>query len=308
MTPGAVIHDERFGAYLAIVAGVLAAAGAVLAVLRFALRRDVGAVWATYRSWLVIVPVIVLAVVLGSGGVVALFALLAAAGFGEFARASGLARDRWMCGAVCVAIAATAASVLFQRFEWFMAMPALAVAMLVLLPIARNEFEGQLRAIALAAFAFVYLGWMLMHAAWLGQRPQTLGHLFFLLLAVELNDVAAFTLGKLAGRHPLRGAISPKKTWEGAAGALAVSMLLPWAMRPISFPQFGPKQLVLTGLIVGVGGQLGDLSLSVIKRDLAVKDMGGTIPGHGGVLDRIDSLLYTSPLFVHMVNHYFHYW
>src|SRR5207248_11725992 len=64
-------------------------------------------------------------------------------------------------------------------------------------------------------------------------------------------------------------------------------------------------QLILTGLIVGIGGQLGDLSISVIKRDIGIKDMGATIPGHGGILDRIDSVIYVSPLFLHMVR-YFH--
>ena len=76
-------------------------------------------------------------------------------------------------------------------------------------------------------------------------------------VAVELNDVAAFTCGKLFGRHPLRSNISPKKTWEGASGALAVSLLLPWALR-FTFPHFQPRELLLAGLIVGIGGQLGE--------------------------------------------------
>src|SRR5205823_9525940 len=105
-------------------------------------------------------------------------------------------------------------------------------------------------------------------------------------------------------KHPLRSNISPKKTWEGALGALAVAMTLPWALR-FSFPQFGALQLVLAGLIVGVGGQLGDLTISVIKRDIGIKDMGAGIPGHGGILDRVDSLIYVAPLFFHM-THYFH--
>jgi phosphatidate cytidylyltransferase len=101
--------------------------------------------------------------------------------------------------------------------------------------------------------------------------------------------------------------ISPNKTWEGSLGALTVSMVLPWIMR-FSFPEFGPLQMVLTGLIVGIGGQLGDLSISVIKRDIGIKDMGAAIPGHGGVLDRIDSLIYTAPLFLHMTNYFYKMW
>ena len=102
----------------------------------------------------------------------------------------------------------------------------------------------------------------------------------------------------------MRSEISPNKTWEGAIGAFAVGMILPWVLR-FSFPFFGPRELVLAGLIVGIGGQLGDLSISVIKRDIGTKDMAATIPGHGGIFDRIDSLIYAAPLFMHMAGYYF---
>jgi phosphatidate cytidylyltransferase len=99
----------------------------------------------------------------------------------------------------------------------------------------------------------------------------------------------------------MRSNISPKKTWEGSLGGLAVSLALPWLLR-FSFPHFHWPELVLTGLIVGIGGQLGDLVVSLIKRESGVKDMGAILPGHGGILDRIDSLILVAPLFVHMVR------
>jgi len=157
---------------------------------------------------------------------------------------------------------------------------------------------------SLAIVGFVYIGWMFGHLGFLANTNNAYGFICYIVFATELNDVAAFTFGRLFGRHPLRSKISPSKTWEGALGALAVSMLLPWLFC-FSFPFFGAWQLVLTGLIVGIGGQLGDLSISVIKRDIGTKDMGGTIPGHGGILDRIDSLIYVAPLFMHMANYYY---
>jgi phosphatidate cytidylyltransferase len=90
--------------------------------------------------------------------------------------------------------------------------------------------------------------------------------------------------------------VSPHKTWEGSLGALAFSLLLPWLLR-FSFPFFGTRQLILTGLAIGVGGQLGDLTFSALKRMLGIKDWSCAIPGHGGILDRIDSLVFTAPLF-----------
>jgi phosphatidate cytidylyltransferase len=174
----------------------------------------------------------------------------------------------------------------------------------------RNRTQSQLQAMALALFGFICIGWMFLHVLFLADRIETLSYLLFLVTAVELSDVAAFTCGKIfgaRGRHPLRSKISPGKTWEGAIGGLAVAMALPWIMR-FSLPRFGPLQLILTGLIVGVGGQLGDLAVSVIKRDLGQKDMGTAIPGHGGILDRIDSLSFAAPLFVHMINTFYHYW
>ena len=163
------------------------------------------------------------------------------------------------------------------------------------IPVLRNRvaagYDSELWRMSLGMVAFVLLGWMFGHLAFLANGPNAYGYLCFVIFATEVNDVAAFTFGKMFGRHPLRSEISPRKTWEGALGGLAVALALPWLLR-FSFPFFGTWQLILAGLIVGVGGPLGDLSLSVIKRDLGAKDWGASIPGHGGVLDRIDSLIF----------------
>jgi len=189
-------------------------------------------------------------------------------------------------------------------YGFFVAVPVFAIALILFIPILRNRARGELQRMSLAIVGFVYIGWMFGHLGFLANARNAYGFLCYIIFATELNDVAAFTFGKLFGRHPLRSQISPNKTWEGALGAITLSMVLPWLLR-FSFPFFGPWQLILTGLIVGIGGQLGDLSISVIKRDIGTKDMGATIPGHGGILDRIDSLIYVAPLFMHMAGYYY---
>jgi phosphatidate cytidylyltransferase len=295
-----------------VVLGLLLVGGVLIATLRWGLHRNVSHAWQSYTSWLVMIPLVVVGIFAGRVPWIVLVTFLAVFAFKEYARATGLYRDRLMSGVVYVGIVATGVVSAMEDPTWhlpgwygmFAVLPAFVTTIILLIPILRNRVEGQLQTIALAILGYVYIGWMFGHLAFLANATNAYGYLLYLIFAVEVNDVAAYVFGKLFGRHLLRSRISPKKTWEGSLGALAVSMALPWALR-FSFPEFAPRELILAGLIVGVTGQLGDLSMSVIKRDLGIKDMGVLIRGHGGILDRIDSLIYATPLFFHMAG-YFH--
>ncbi|HTR41307.1 MAG TPA: phosphatidate cytidylyltransferase [Pseudomonadales bacterium] len=314
MSPQAALQSEIFRAYFFIVTGLLVFAGVVLSLLKWGLKKKVDSIWATYKSWLVMAPVALGFIFAGRVPAIIFFCLLAGLGFKEFARATGLYKDWWMTGAVYLGIVAVGITSLVHQpqgeeagqgwYGLFIVLPVYVVALILLIPIVRNQVSGQLQKMSLAIVGFIYLGWMFGHLAFMANANNAYGYLMYLLFATELNDVAAFTFGKLFGKHPFRSNISPKKTWEGALGAFAVSMALPWILR-FSFPYFGTTQLLLAGVIVGVGGQFGDLAISVIKRDIGIKDMGAGIPGHGGILDRIDSLVYTAPLFFHMAGFFY---
>jgi phosphatidate cytidylyltransferase len=313
MSPHEALHHPVFRAYVWIILSSLAVGGIILGVVQAITKKSLGSIWSTYRSWLVLAPVGMGVVFAGRIPTIVGITLLALFGFKEFARASGLYRDWWMTGTVYAGISSVGIASLISHprgeevgtgwYGLFMALPAFAIALILLVPIVRNRARGELQRISLGIVGFVYIGWMFGHLGFLANAVNAYGYLIYVIFATELNDVAAFTFGRLFGRHPLRSEISPGKTWEGAVGALCVSMVLPWLLR-FSFPQFGTWQLILTGLIVGIGGQLGDLSISVIKRDIGTKDMGTLIPGHGGILDRIDSLIYVAPLFMHMAGYY----
>lgn len=119
---------------------------------------------------------------------------------------------------------------------------------------------------------------------------------FFLLSVVFASDTGAFYLGRVFGKHRLHPRVSPGKTWEGAAGGLLASLLvaLLWG-RLSTLYSLGPYILALT-ILLSAASQIGDLAESMLKRSHSVKDSGGILPGHGGILDRIDGLLFSIPV------------
>ena len=302
------MSNPVFARYLAIVAGLLLSAGIVLGLLRLA-GKDVGSPLSTYRGWLVMIPIVMATLFVGREATIVGVTILAAIGFREFARATGLYEDWWLAGIVYVAIFALGAISLVADprlgkpgwYGMFMALPVFVIALILLVPVARNRAKGALQQVALAILGFIYFGWMFMHLGFLANTANAYGYLLFLIFAVEVNDVAAYTFGRLFGKRKLRENISPNKTLAGSIGAIAVSLALPWLLW-FSFPHFSPALLILTGLIVGIGGQLGDLVISYIKRDIGIKDMGTTIRGHGGILDRVDSMIFVAPIFFHTVR------
>ena len=308
MSISVALDSDIFRTYLIIIGSLLAFAGSALAVLT-AVGKDVSSVWKTYRGWLVMIPLVLGTIFLGRTATIVGVALLAMVGFKEFARATGLYDDWWLTGIVYLGIVSLgiAASITDPRLNlpgWyglFMSLPVYVIAAIVLVPILRNRAKGQLQMVALAIVGFVYFGWMFSHLGFLANSKYAYGYILYLVFAVEVNDIAAFTCGKLFGKHKLRENISPNKTFEGSIGAVSISLLVPWLLS-FSFPHFSAWQLVVIGLLVGVGGQLGDLVISYIKRDIGIKDMGAVIKGHGGILDRVDSMIFVAPIFFHIVR------
>jgi phosphatidate cytidylyltransferase len=136
-----------------------------------------------------------------------------------------------------------------------------------------------------------------------GYEQQNAALVFFLVLVVQLSDVLQYVWGKSVGSRPVAISISPNKTWEGLIGgvvsATAVGAALWWAT------PFGPAQAAVMAFVAIVMGFAGGLIMSAIKRDRGVKDYGSLIRGHGGMLDRIDSLCFAAPVFFHMTRFFF---
>jgi phosphatidate cytidylyltransferase len=136
-----------------------------------------------------------------------------------------------------------------------------------------------------------------------GYEHQNAALIFFLVLVVQMSDVLQYIWGKSIGKRRIAPSISPSKTWEGFAGgivsATAVGAAIWWAT------PFGPAQAAVMAFVVTIMGFSGGLIMSAIKRDRGIKDYGSLIEGHGGILDRIDSLCFAAPVFFHMTRFFF---
>lgn len=189
----------------------------------------------------------------------------------------------------------------------------LALALTLLLPFSYQIFRDQVNvaflSVASTLLGVVYIGWAFgCHLILLRDLSGAgRGLLFFLLVTIWLGDTAAYIFGRWLGKHKLSPRISPGKTIEGTIAGLvcgALGGLGVWSFFLKDILSF-PHALVL-GILLGIVGQLSDLSESVIKRSADVKDSGHLIPGHGGLLDRCDSLIFSAPVlyyyFVYLVN------
>lgn len=152
-------------------------------------------------------------------------------------------------------------------------------------------------------FAFSHVAFLLVLPAD-GQQTGALLVLFLVGLT-EFNDIAQYLWGKSLGRIRVTPKVSPNKTLAGLLGGVATTALAATALGPLLTPLTWPMAL-LAGVIIGVTGFCGDVVMSAIKRDIGVKDSGTLLPGHGGILDRLDSLIFTAPVFFHFI-HYFCY-
>ena len=299
VTQGIVAATAAVLLLAALVIGGLQLAGR----LSPALRREL---WLRLGAWMVLLPLMLGPVLAGRAWTIGAVTLLGLACLREFDRATGLFRERALVAIVALGILLVNLAALDHWYGFFVALWPLTTAAIAIGTIPQDRPEGYVQRVALGVFAFMLFGAGLAHLGYMANDPGYRPLVLLLLTAVALNDVAAFTFGKLFGRRKLLPATSPNKTVAGALGALATTTALVAFVGARIFagtPMANPAWLVLLGMLVSIGGQCGDLMLSSIKRDLGIKDMGAAVPGHGGILDRFNSLLLVAPIAFHLIGY-----
>lgn len=154
-------------------------------------------------------------------------------------------------------------------------------------------------------FAVSHIAYLLVLPTHKGFESAGPGLVVFLVFLTQFNDVAQFVWGKSFGKRRIVPTVSPNKTAAGLLGGVITTTALAVVLAPFLTPLSSWHSLA-AGLMIGTGGFLGDVTISALKRDLGVKDSGSLIPGHGGILDRIDSLTFTAPLFFHYMKYFYY--
>lgn len=213
----------------------------------------------------------------------------------EFSRLCPLGTDPWL----------SALSVL-GALAWYAATlrtgnPAGLLALLAALGLLRvilvgEEFRVSVPQAAWMVFGVAYVGGLLSFPSLLRGLNEGRQYIYFLAFTTWAGDTGAFYVGSRMGRRPLCPRISPKKTMEGAVGGIIATVIVAVAGSPWIWPRLSWGRAAVVGLLLAVVGIAGDLCESAVKRAAGAKDSGGIIPGHGGILDRLDSLMFTGPM------------
>jgi phosphatidate cytidylyltransferase len=284
-------------------------------------ERDLHELRARVRTWWQIVGLFILAVLLNRSGVLVFFALVSALSLREYLTLIPHRAADWRV--LSLAYMSIPLQYLWIHWEWYgMFIIFIPVYLFLLIPtrlVLLGATDGFVQATSAIHWGLMTTVFSISHAAYLlviepGARPRWplperaagdavwsgAGLLLFLVLLTELNDIFQYLWGKTLGRARVTPLVSPNKTWAGFLGGVASTTLFAATIGPwLTFMDW--QHSLLAGLLIGLAGFAGDLSISALKRDLGVKDSGTALPGHGGILDRIDSLTYTAPLFFHFV-------
>ena len=278
-----------------LILGALAVCGALLFPFR-ARNAHTHAAWASLKSWLFAAPILLAFMGLAAPWPLIVLTVVAMSGAKAYFQMLGMYHRSNFVWATYVGIIALALCIHFNRRDLYNLAPMVLFGAICMIPVARNSHKDMIQYMALTLMAFMFLGWSFMHLGLVWRLPQGPYMTIYIIVLTECCDNIYLALSRHVGRVKLFSKISPRRSLEAFLIAAAATLGLAWGLRHL-LPVSTEPYWIASGLVAALGGSLGDLALSVIRRDLGIKDVGPFIIGRGDLLNIMDRMIFVAPIF-----------
>ncbi|MFN8790042.1 MAG: phosphatidate cytidylyltransferase [Bdellovibrionales bacterium] len=294
-----LLYDPVYRQTLLIVLSVLFVSGSVVYLLRQTGYYFVSA-WASIKSWLFAAPLLFLGFASKDPGPLIILVLTAIYGAKAFFQIIGMFHRSYFVLLCYAAIFALGVSCYFQRLDFYNAMPMILLGACCLVPLVRNNYKRMIQYISLTLLAFIFLGWSFMHLGLLYYLPNGIYQIMYIMILTEFCDNTNLAIGRYFKGWRLLANIDPKRSVISTLVSIVLTLALAGAMRQL-LPDQSERYWLTAGLIASFGGVLGDLVMTVVRRDAGVKIVGPFILGRGDFLHRMDRMIFVAPIYYYIM-------
>lgn len=292
-------HDPLYRETAALVIGTLAALGLILFFVRKK-STPMQAHWASIKSWLFAAPVLLAICGLPTPWPLAMLTFIAILGAKAFFQMTGMYHRSFFVWATYLGLVAFAFAILYDQREIYNIGPMIFLGVICLIPIIRNSTRQMIQYLALTLMCFSFLGWSFMHLGWIWNLEMGPFMVLYLIVLTETCDNIYLNMSRHFGKIRLFSRITPRRTLEAFLIAFVFTVVLAWSLRHL-LPVRSKDFWIASALVASFGGSLGDLVLSVIRRDLGIRDVDGFIIGRGDLLTIMDRLIFVAPIFYYVM-------
>jgi len=256
--------------------------------------------WASLQSWLFAAPVLLLFLGLTPPWPLIVVTLVAIVGAKTFFQMMGMYHRSNFVWLTYIFIVALGLCIQFDLVHLYNIMPMIFLGAVCLIPILRNSPKQMIQYMSLTLMAFSFLGWSLMHLGWIWQLEKGPYMVIYIVILTETCDNVYLLLSRHVGNIKLFNRITPRRSFEAFLIAFVFTLGLAWALRHL-LPDRSETYWIASACVAALAGSIGDLTLSVIRRDLGIKDVGAFIIGRGDMLTIMDRAIFVAPIFYYVM-------
>lgn len=295
-----LLFDPIYQETVTIVLSVLFLSGIILFFLRESGYYFVSA-WASIKSWLIAAPFLFLVFAIQEPGPLIVLTLIAIYGAKAFFQIIGMFHRSYFVMICYAGIVALGLSSYYEFTQVYNVMPMIVLGACCLVPLIRNNYKRMIQYISITLLAFIFLGWSFMHLGLIYDLPSGIYQIMYLLILTEFCDNTNLAIGRYFKGFRLLPKVDPKRSLFSTAISILLTMALAGAMRQL-LPDRSEKYWLAAGLVASFGGILGELVMTVVRRDAGVKIVGPFILGRGDFLQRMDRLIFVAPIYYYVMK------